>query len=264
MLLPSFFVTTTALTPVSQNRDSRRLLEVRATTGSTFLSNEVEILEGISEPFEQAQWMMPTIVERALIHQETVDPFALLERLDMSSYDREEAIVALERHDAVITIPILTPPECKKLIDFVNKQIRDDGVDDVDGCPDWQVNLNEKKLGKIVGKDVIKRLWAVPSILDPEAKQFSRVGVFIRKYERGARPWMPFHKDDNRWTVNVALNGDNEFVGGRLMALHNRALQLIERKEGDATCHEGRLYHGVSAIRDGTRYSMIMFFHQKP
>ena len=94
-----------------------------------------------------------------------------------------------------------------------------------------------------------------------ESLSFERVGVFVRMYRTSMRPWMPFHRDGNHWTVNVALNSDEDFVGGRLMALHNRELQIIGRGEGDATCHRGSVFHAVSAMRSGTRYSMILFFH---
>ena len=187
----------------------------------------------------------------------------------MSSSERERAIQSLERTDAILTRPlVLTQDECAKLRAFVRKQIKNDGIDQVEGCPDWQVNISEKKLIRIIGIDARDRLWKVPSILEPddasgaESESFDRVGIFIRMYQRGTRPWMPFHRDGNHWTVNVALNRSDEFVGGRLLALHNRQLQIIERDEGDATCHNDSVFHAVSAITEGTRYSMILFFHR--
>eukprot|EP00957_Ditylum_brightwellii_P108344 8265634-Ditylum_brightwellii.AAC.1 len=78
--------------------------------------------------------------------------------------------------------------------------------------------------------------------------KFRRIGIFLRMYRADARPWMPFHIDGNRWTVNVALRSDSEFEGGRLLALHDGKLQRILREEGDATCHRGSVVHGVSAI----------------
>jgi hypothetical protein len=225
--------------------------------------DNVTPLDDIDKPFVQAQWMMSSIVERALIHQDsTIDPYAIIERLDMSSSERKDALEALARADAIITKPVLMSAECAKLRNFVRKQIKDDGIDQVDGCPDWQVNISEKKLSKIIGNDAKDRLWKVPSNLDPDATTFDNVGIFIRMYQRRTRPWMPFHRDGNQWTVNVALNSDCDFVGGRLLALHNRELQVLERQEGDATCHNNRVFHAVSAITEGTRYSMILFFHK--
>lgn len=244
---------------------SQRRISYRQAGNTAFLDDDVVILDGLDEPFEQAQWMMPSIVERALIHSDaSVDPHQLMERIDMSSSERIEAVESLRRSDGVMTTPALTPQECAKVRKFVRQQIVNDGIDNVDGCPDWQVNISEKKLEKILGKAGKDRLWNVPSMLENgrQPQEFDRVGIFIRMYQRGTRPWMPFHRDGNQWTVNVALNDDDEYVGGRLLALHNRELQVLERQEGDATCHQGSIFHAVSAITEGTRYSMILFFHQ--
>ena len=241
---------------------SHRPARTQVGASASSWEDNVTILDGLDEPFVKAQWMMSSLVERALIHQDaTVDPFALLDRLDMSSSERDVAMKSLDRADGIITKPVLTSEECAKLRNFVQRQIKNDGIDQVDGCPDWQVNISEKKLTKIIGNDAKDRLWKVPSNLDPEAKSFDNVGVFIRMYQRGTRPWMPFHRDGNQWTVNVALNGSGDFVGGRLLALHNRELQVLERQEGDATCHNDSVFHAVSAIAEGPRYSMILFFH---
>ena len=256
-------------TPLCRGGRTQQQWLAAAPSTSTSWEDNLNLLDGIDDPFVQSQWMMSSIVERSLLHQDlTVDPYILLEQLDMSSSERERAIQSLERTDAILTRPrVLSQDECAKLRTFVRKQIKNDGVDQVDGCPDWQVNISEKKLIRIIGKDARDRLWKVPSILDPEeaasSESFDRVGIFIRMYQRGTRPWMPFHRDGNQWTVNVALNPSDEFVGGRLLALHNRQLQIVERDEGDATCHNDSVFHAVSAIKEGTRYSMILFFHQR-
>lgn len=220
--------------------------------------------EKFSEPFEHAQFLMPSVVENSLIKQDNVDPYDLLERLDMSTSERLQALSALESdEDHITTVPSLTVEECAKLRKFVRERIKDDGIDDVDGCPDFQVNISEQKLGRILGKRGVQALWDLPQRLESTAirDSFSRVGVFIRMYQRETRPWMPFHMDGSSYTVNVALNPDSDYMGGRLLALHKNAVCQIERNEGDATCHRGNVIHGVSSIVQGTRYSMILFFH---
>ena len=236
---------------------------------------EYDQLSNFDDAFEKIQWLMPSIVERSLIHEEQVDPYELLQRLDMSTKDRDAALEALEVGSSpnqpstihALTIPsVLTPTECDKLINFIEKQIKDDGYDNVDGCPDWQINITSKKLNKILGgSETLQRLYDVPSMVDSSytSDRFERVGIFLRMYQRNKRPWMPFHSDGNAFTVNVALNDDNEYRGGKLMVLHKDQVDIVERNQGDATCHRGTVYHGVSAMRSGTRYSMICFFHEK-
>lgn len=96
---------------------------------------------------------MPSIVERALIHGDvSVDPYLLLDRIDMSTSERVDAETALNASDAVITQTVLSAIECSKLRTFVEDNIVNDGIDDVDGCPGRQVNLSLKKLTKSSAK----------------------------------------------------------------------------------------------------------------
>ncbi|KAL7567828.1 hypothetical protein ACA910_000574 [Epithemia clementina (nom. ined.)] len=255
----------------------------------------------LDDAFVRSQWLMPSIVERVLIHQETdsVDPYELLSRLDMSDADRTLALQALQwntqnnnEQDALHLEPlvktqcgVLTKQECAKLRKFLDKRIVNDGMDNVDCCPDWQVNLTPHKLTKIIGPQAVDRLLKLPEQMfgrnnstrvldvgddnDSRFFEYERVGIFIRLYERTKRPWMPFHRDGNCWTVNVALNNATDYMlpirhsssfsgsggGGRLVALYNGAVRRIDsddRQEGDATCHAGYIQHAVTAMMTTT------------
>ena len=62
-------------------------------------------------------------------------------------------------------------------------------------------------------------------------------------------------------TVNVALTSDTRDIeGGRLLGVYGGVIQPILRAEGEATVHSSSLMHGVTLVRRGTRYSLIMFF----
>ena len=52
--------------------------------------------------------------------------------------------------------------------------------------------------------------------------------------------------------------------GCRLLGVYGGAVHEISRAEGDATVHSSALLHGVTRMRRGTRYSMIMFFCATP
>ncbi|CAB9530858.1 expressed unknown protein [Seminavis robusta] len=232
---------------------------------------EFSTLDGIDEEFAEQQWYLPSVVERALIDEESsVNPHHLLQSLDMSTKTREQALGALAESDAIDTYSsILTRDECYILQTYLLKNVEKElGIDNVDDCADWQVNLDVEELERLIGSHAVDRLFQVPSLLEDDPaidnrSAFERVGIFIRVYERSpqGRPWMPFHSDGNAWTVNVALNDDADYEGGRLMALTDGALQVVERGQGDATCHRGSVYHAVSAMKRGKRYSMILFFH---
>ena len=40
------------------------------------------------------------------------------------------------------------------------------GIDNVDECADWQVNLESGELAQLIGQDAVDRLWQVPSLLE--------------------------------------------------------------------------------------------------
>ena len=250
---------------------------------ATTTQEEEESSESSSPPpwdasFVKARWMMPSIVERALIsapqcvdddrHDETnIDPLALLDTLDMATADRVAAQEALfTTHPVLANVPaVLSVAQCTQLRRFFDNKIKDDAVvDNVDGCPDHQVNIHVNKLRKLIGAAALERILAIPvtHLGDDNAQTFSRIGVFLRKYQADGRPWMPFHADGNAYTVNIALNSDDEFVGGRLLALYQQGLHVVPRQTGNATCHAGSVYHAVSAMQAGTRYSLICFLHQ--
>ena len=86
------------------------------------------------------------------------------------------------------------------------------------------------------------------------------VDLFVRRYTRETRPWIAFHHDVSSLTINVALNDDACFEGGR-HAIVNAKHTIIEREEGEATAHGDDVMHAVSAMRSGVRYSLIAFFY---
>ena len=89
-------------------------------------------------------------------------------------------------------------------------------------------------------------------------------GSFARRYvaDRSGQeqPLTSFHFDSAAVTVNVALTDDNAFSGGKLLGVFGGAVQAITRAEGEASVHSSSLLHGVSRMREGVRYSLILFF----
>ncbi len=84
--------------------------------------------------------------------------------------------------------------------------------------------------------------------------------IFVRRYTPHTRPWFPFHKDRSETTVNVAISDDADHAGGRLVCIYAGEVRRIERREGDATVHPSSLFHAVSRMTRGARYSLIIFF----
>ena len=82
-------------------------------------------------------------------------------------------------------------------------------------------------------------------------------------YSPQTRPYIAFHSDTSSYTVNIALNEDQSFAGGRLLVMNGVGLKAPARGLGTAILHAGNLVHGVSKIERGTRYSLILFFYRR-
>jgi small ubiquitin-related modifier len=69
-----------------------------------------------------------------------------------------------------------------------------------------------------------------------------------------------FHRDvQSARTLQVPLNGDDEYEGGRLVfATDDGRLQYPTRPAGSVTVHGGGVVHGVTALRCGVRYGLFL------
>ena len=54
-----------------------------------------------------------------------------------------------------------------------------------------------------------------------------------------------------------------EAGGGHLLAVYDGAVRVVSRRAGDATVHPSSLLHGVSRMREGSRYTLILFFENE-
>ena len=70
-----------------------------------------------------------------------------------------------------------------------------------------------------------------------------------------------FHTDVSLKTMQLAVNGDDEYFGGRLIYLTKDKLEAPARPAGAITIHNNQIVHGVSILESGTRYGL--FFLKK-
>ena len=117
---------------------------------------------------------------------------------------------------------------------------------------DFKIELSSSKLQALIGKGQILELQAIFGSPHSEIliRRCSAHGQFIK-----------FHTDVSKRTLQVALNGDADYVGGRLIFATNGALYAPERPEGTVTIHHNDIAHGVSMLESGIRYGL--FFLQK-
>jgi hypothetical protein len=69
---------------------------------------------------------------------------------------------------------------------------------------------------------------------------------------------MNFHLDTFSYkTLQLVLNDEQEYVGGRLVYATQGKLIIPERRKGTVTVHDNRIVHGVTQLKSGVRYGLF-------
>jgi len=67
-----------------------------------------------------------------------------------------------------------------------------------------------------------------------------------------------FHLDYSLKTMQIFLNCEEEYQGGRLIYAHyDKGFLSPSRLLGCATIHDNNIVHGVTALESGIRYSLF-------
>ena len=84
--------------------------------------------------------------------------------------------------------------------------------------------------------------------------------IALRRTEGPVDGCIDFHCDGGyaTKTVQIALNNDDEYVGGRLCfvtldASRNPVLTVVERPAGTLTCHPAKVLHAATKLHAGVR-----------
>lgn len=240
-----------------------------------------------SEPntpaFRRFFTMLPSVVRECLVDgaAASVDPQALIAALPAAEQQQE---IAAEVELDVLSIRGAVHAEgCAALRHAVDSK-RSVYSDSVDKMPEHQLDLSREQLEGFVGASTVAGLMQLPMRLasqratgmradhdelraegccDADAQPAARYRVeyFVRRYSRGTRPLINFHRDGCAVTVNVALSNDEAHTGGRLLIVLSDGVRVLHREAGQATVHPSSVLHGVSAMESGVRYSLLIFFH---
>ena len=168
------------------------------------------------------------------------------------------------REGVIHSLEVLTELECQAIRTFAEAHMTSVVADSVDDYPEYQVNLSPELLTQLIGGEAGTRILRLAERAGAPAglnwNAFAEVSIMVRVYSPETRPYIAFHSDTCDYTINIALSDDGEFQGGELLALTEGRLQQVPRSIGAAAVHSSHLVHGVSRIREGIRYSLIIFF----
>jgi len=216
---------------------------------------------------------LPELVRQCIVDRRAVDLRSLVAALpNVANCPTETALDVLSAKGAV------GPEGCATLRRAVDAR-RSMYPDSVDRMPEHQLDISREELEAYIGKPTVAKLWQLPCRLAaqrasgllpvgssdfvPPSNTPHHVEIFVRRYSRGTRPLLSFHRDACAVTVNVALSADQAHTGGRLLAIVDEAVQEINRQEGEVTVHTSDVLHAVTAVEAGLRYSLLLFFYHQ-
>eukprot|EP00308_Calcidiscus_leptoporus_P000786 CAMPEP_0119357472 /NCGR_PEP_ID=MMETSP1334-20130426/5850_1 /TAXON_ID=127549 /ORGANISM="Calcidiscus leptoporus, Strain RCC1130" /LENGTH=526 /DNA_ID=CAMNT_0007371723 /DNA_START=186 /DNA_END=1766 /DNA_ORIENTATION=+ len=250
---------------------------------------------GLTAAWRKKMDTMTEISRRLLVHGEppsSFNPRALMlegaARFPLSTY-RGACRAIASQQEVLRVLAVLTPAMCAAL----RSHVEEFGVvvpDSVDGLLNREVSLSLQQIEMLVGRDAARRLRDLPRRYTAlvgattcasqacreltsaaaegdsgsTATNFQMTTCFLRRYSSDTFnhdvPWVAFHFDNAMVTVNIALSADSDVTGGKLLCAFGGAVQAVSRVEGEATVHSFEVCHGVTRMREGVRYAMIMFF----
>ena len=112
---------------------------------------------------------------------------------------------------------------------------------------DLKIYITDETLAKYLGEDAVKHLQEL----------FGKHSETIIRRCQSHGKMIDFHTDHSFRTMQVALNDDTEFVGGRLMFASEGKLQAPARPKGTISIHDNTIAHGVTRLESGTRYGLF-------
>jgi hypothetical protein len=132
-------------------------------------------------------------------------------------------------------------------------------------CPageaDFKLPLSRETLVDLVGHGRVVRLEHLFKKFGCDAYTVTVRRVAAAE-DGGEGKCINFHTDVTPRTMQVPLNAESEYEGGRLVFVTEEGLVWPSRSAGSATLHDSSIAHGVGLHARGVRYSL--FFLQCP
>ena len=122
------------------------------------------------------------------------------------------------------------------------------------GCPpaealDIRLSLTDEALESLIGMAQLERLRTAFG---------SPHDIIKLRRVAATNQCVPFHCDYSKRTMQVALNAEHEYGGGKLTFATAHGFMQPARPRGSATTHVNSLVHGVSTLTHGVRYGLFL------
>jgi hypothetical protein len=205
--------------------DILSLKNLSLTTSSTFPSS-IEITKMIASK---------TMIAPSGI----ADELATVQVFNKPHYLSLETLQQLREYaDEVYTIKMLN-----KDTEGYQQESEDDG--------DLKINLSMEQVQTLLGGAEV--MTALTTQFFPHRID----SIILRRCSSWGR-CIDFHTDYAVHTMQIAVNDDEEYVGGRLVYATGEGLQMPIRKAGTITLHDNTIVHGVTTLERGVRYGLVL------
>ena len=149
---------------------------------------------------------------------------------------------------SIVTHPqkytFLNETQCATLIQDVEDAFAKDGH----ALRDFKHYLTLSRLGTLIGLETVACL--VQCMSNTQNK------IIIRRCSEHGK-CIQFHTDHSLKTLQIPLNDEDEYKGGRLVYCVEDELFFPARPSGSATMHGNTVAHGVTVLEDGIRYGLF-------
>ena len=122
---------------------------------------------------------------------------------------------------------------------------------------DLKLTITRDELLQMISNSELARIEALYCATSQAGGSFNQIK--LRRVEAMPGKCIPFHTDvGSTLTMQVPLNDDSEYDGGRLMFATASGIFQPVRPGGSATIHESHVVHGVSQMLGGVRYGLFL------
>lgn len=136
---------------------------------------------------------------------------------------------------------LVTDAVCKRMIRLLDAKHKDE--------EDLKLSLSECELASLADASLLQKLR------ERFGGDFD--SIILRRVEACGK-CIGFHTDVSKRVLQVTLNSDQEYSGGRLVFITTKGLEVPARSAGSATLHDNKVVHGVTQHERGTRYSLFL------
>jgi predicted 2-oxoglutarate/Fe(II)-dependent dioxygenase YbiX len=122
---------------------------------------------------------------------------------------------------------------------------------------DIRLPISQSELARLIGEAHVQALIN----LLPTTTKADACEIVLRRCSAHGM-CINFHRDNALHTVQVALNGDDQYKGGRLVYATTSGMFTPPRPTGTVTVHNNGIVHGVTKLEEGVRYGLFFLTHR--